>query len=190
MVLCAAGCGDQTLQHAKPNRRYKLGENAFRDLKAGCGRLSLHAHLQPSLNRRSPLHLLQTAVLRVEGEEHPPLPPWGLLAHPSGTLSCSGSSGARSLIPWSPCPLISLAKALRCIWSDCNFSIVVAWANQTQFPAIQSPALLPNEGYFPAKLHLSNHSQFSCRAAKEKRSERFKKKKRFSPLYRIQKQLS
>lgn len=176
MVLHALRYRDQTVQHQKSNPRYKLGKNAFEDLKASCGWLLLHAHLQLSFTQRSPSCLLQTVMLRVEGVEDPTPPHWGLLGHPSGAHFCSGAADMQSLIPWSPCPLISLAKALHCIWSDCNFWILVAWAIQTQFPAIQSPALLPNEGYFPAKLHLSNHSQFSCRAAKRKRLERFKKK--------------
>lgn len=37
VVLQALRCRDQTPQHAEPNHRYKLGENAFRGLKAGCG---------------------------------------------------------------------------------------------------------------------------------------------------------
>lgn len=174
MGLHALGCRDQTLQHTKPNHRYKLGENAFQDIKAGCGWILLHAHL----TRRSS-SFLPSAESGAEGGRSG--------ASCSATLGCPCPCLRNSLlfwlgrhadsIPWSPCPLISLAKAVHCIWSDCNFWIVVAWANQTQFPAIQSPALLPNESYFPAKLHLSNHSQFCCRAAKKKRSERFKKKK-------------
>lgn len=45
MVLHASGCRDQMLQHAKSNHRYKAGENAFGDLKAGCAWLLLPSPL-------------------------------------------------------------------------------------------------------------------------------------------------
>ena len=77
------GCRHQNgVQHTKSNHRNKLGENAFQDLKAGCGWFLLHAHLQLSLTWRSPSCLLQIGVLGVEGVEHPAPPHWRLLAHP------------------------------------------------------------------------------------------------------------
>lgn len=125
MVLHSSGCRDQTVQHQKSNPRYKLGKNAFEDLKAGCGWLLLHAHLQLSFTQKEPF--LPPADSGAEGRRsggpHSTtlLVSWGLLGHPSGTHFCSGAADMQSLIPWSPYPLISLAKALHCIWSDCNF---------------------------------------------------------------------
>lgn len=166
-VLHVLGCRDQIVQHAKPNQKVQAWGKCFSGLD---GRQWVALALYPSLaepHPEEPFCLLQRAMQSVDGVSIPLCP---LLAH----LPCfwSGSADVPSFIPWSPCLLMSLAKALHCIWSDCNSWILVAWANQTQFPAIQSPALLPNEGYFPAKLHLSNHSQFSCRKLPRKKGQK------------------
>lgn len=114
-VLHVLGCRDQTVQHAKPNQKVQAWGKCFSGLD---GRRWVALASYPSLaepHLEEPFCLLQRAVQSVDGVSIPLCPH---LAH----LPCfwSGSADVPSFIPWSPCLLMSLAKALHCIWSDCN----------------------------------------------------------------------